>query len=473
MGNWTESNATIPNGIDYPRIGYSLDANNNYIENLTRSGTDDLDEDNNTAATAAVAAAAAAAMATEDALDTVPCSSGLFFFLVYGPIYGIVCGLGLVGNSLSFAVLHKYTKHNVATYLLKALAIVDNVFLATAAFIQMYPAMMMYLGRTDQLTPIYTYFQTFAWPLAHMVQIGTVWMMVLVAANRYIAVCRPLHAATLCTKRSVQRQIAVMVAAIVVYSTPRFAEYKFRLVNVTDVDADGVNVTSEQEVNVGLAGNQLYNILYENIAYCLVAYLVPLSVLVVFNVHLVRELKRAQRCRLALIGRASAEENNITLVMIVIIISFIVCQTPASINQILYYIVDDARRTTCSAYFRYYHIANLLITTNSSLNFVIYCLFRRQFQQEVLALLWCSGSRGSGGSGGDGSSASGKRPLRRTILLRALHGTGSSSGGGGGGCGGGSRSTAYEGVSRVASIAAHERGGGGGTANDRIHPSTF
>ena len=37
---------------------------------------------------------------------------------------------GLIGNSLSFAVLHKYTSGNVGTYLLKALAVTDNIFLA-------------------------------------------------------------------------------------------------------------------------------------------------------------------------------------------------------------------------------------------------------------------------------------------------------------------------------------------------------
>jgi hypothetical protein len=99
-------------------------------------------------------------------------------------MYGLVCGFGLIGNSLSFAVLHKYSRDTVSTYLLKTLAVMDNVFLATAAFVQMYPAMTIYLGRVDQLTPIYKYFQTLAWPLAHIVQLGSVWMMVLVAANR-------------------------------------------------------------------------------------------------------------------------------------------------------------------------------------------------------------------------------------------------------------------------------------------------
>ena len=111
-----------------------------------------------------------------------PC--GMFFFIVYGPVFGTVCVLGLLGNALSFAVLTKFAHRSVATYLLKALAVTDNLFLAAAAFIQMYPAMSIFFGLSDQLEPIYPYFQTYAWPIAHMVQMGTVWMMVLVATNR-------------------------------------------------------------------------------------------------------------------------------------------------------------------------------------------------------------------------------------------------------------------------------------------------
>lgn len=341
-------------------------------------------------------------------LDTVPCSGGLFFFLVYGPIYGAVCGFGLIGNSLSFAIMQKYSKDTVATFLLKALAIMDNVFLATAAFVYMYPAMVIHLGQTDQLQPIYTYFQTLAWPLTHMVQMGTVWMMVLVAANRYIAICRPLHAARLCSKRNVKRQIASMIACVFLYNTPRFVEYRYIYVNVTS-PFDPANVTTEKEVNIGLASYSLYNILYENIAYCLFVYLIPLGILIVFNVQLVHELKRAQRSRQRLVGRASAEESNITLVMIIIIVSFIVFETPALINQILYYLIDDYEKQTCSNYMRYSHMSNLMITTNSSLNFAIYYLFRRQFRQELVALL-CRRRLGRRTGG-----------IRRTVLLRAMH----------------------------------------------------
>ena len=41
----------------------------------------------------------------------------------------VVCTIGLVGNTLSFVVLHKGECQHVGSYLLKALALADNLFL--------------------------------------------------------------------------------------------------------------------------------------------------------------------------------------------------------------------------------------------------------------------------------------------------------------------------------------------------------
>ena len=327
----------------------------------------------------------------------VPC--GLFFIIIYGPLYIVVCIFGLIGNSLSFAVLHRYSRSNVATFLLKALAVSDNMFLVTALFVQTLTAMLMSFGKEEVLEPIYPYIQTYVWTVTHMIQMGTVWMMVLIATNRYIAVCKPLHAPRLCTKRNVKVQILVMTVCIIAYNIPRFFEYKYVSVNVTTAE----NITEVQKQNIGLQSKVIYNILYENVSYCLFVFLIPLIVLVVLNVHLVRELKAAQKSREALTCRTSTEENNITLVMIVIILVFIVCQTPSALNQILYYIVDEKERETCSHYMKYFHICNLLILTNSSMNFVIYCVFRRQFQQDLWLLF------------------RGKPPRQRNSTIKRIH----------------------------------------------------
>ena len=92
----------------------------------------------------------------------IACADTAFFLAIYGPLYGLVCVLGLVGNCLSICVLSwgRSRRQAVSTYLLKALAVCDNVFLATAAAVQMYPAMMTVAGQHGHLQRIYPYYQT-------------------------------------------------------------------------------------------------------------------------------------------------------------------------------------------------------------------------------------------------------------------------------------------------------------------------
>jgi len=102
----------------------------------------------------------------------------------------------------------------------------------------------------------------------------------------------------------------------------------------------------------------VYAIVYENILYCLFVFLGPLLILVgpllilvSLNACLVSELIQARR-RLrerrlpaVMCGETSVEgsEQNLTLVMVVIIVVFVVCQTPAFVNQLLFSLIgaDD------------------------------------------------------------------------------------------------------------------------------------
>ena len=57
---------------------------------------------------------------------------------------------------------------------------------------------------------------------------------------------------------------------------------------------------------------------------------------------------------------------------------------------------------------RFYHVCNLIITINSASNFIIYCLFRRQFQRQLRQLM----SRRNRFSSSEATSSSGHARLR-------------------------------------------------------------
>jgi len=75
--------------------------------------------------------------------------------------------------------------------------------------------------------------------------------------------------------------------------------------------------------------------------------------------------------------------------MIIIVVIFLVCQTPAFVNQLVYVIgVEDS----CGLpYYYYYHLSNIFVSANSAVNFVVYCVFRRQFRRRLRDFCGCGG----------------------------------------------------------------------------------
>jgi len=68
------------------------------------------------------------------------------------------------------------------------------------------------------------------WPLVHITQMWAVWITVLVAFNRYVAICRPFQAPRLCTMRQTRWQAFWLATAVVVYNIPRFFEHRITYV---------------------------------------------------------------------------------------------------------------------------------------------------------------------------------------------------------------------------------------------------
>ena len=94
---------------------------------------------------------------TADQYDQVYCVTwGFWFYLVVG----VMCLLGLAGNTLSILVLRKDNSHRVAALLLEALAAADNLVLITSLVVLvLWFGMAPYLWPDSQLQ-VSLYYQT-------------------------------------------------------------------------------------------------------------------------------------------------------------------------------------------------------------------------------------------------------------------------------------------------------------------------
>jgi len=76
----------------------------------------------------------------------------------------------------------------------QALSVIDNVLLLTAFPLYFLPTFVQHTSVYPRYTERCTFHQlvlVYVLPVAFVAQTATIWVTVLVAVNRYIAVCRP------------------------------------------------------------------------------------------------------------------------------------------------------------------------------------------------------------------------------------------------------------------------------------------
>ena len=116
--------------------------------------------------------------------------------------------------------------------------------------------------------------------------------------------------------------------------------------------------------------------IYFDILYYIFSFVAPLLLLSFLNTRLTLAYRKIQANR-ARMNLRTDQDNNITLVMIIVVLVFILCQAPARIVQMIWsyqsHVCDDYR-------FYLTELSKFLEVLNSSVNFFIYCAFRKQFR---------------------------------------------------------------------------------------------
>ena len=137
---------------------------------------------------------------------------------------------------------------------------------------------------------------------------------------------------------------------------------------------------------VNLGDHLLYQLIYSNIIYFPVMYIVPLMSLIYLSIRLTRAVRGLERRRTEIRMR-QAPTDHITLCIIVIVLVFVLCQTPALINQIFWTAMPQTERNCGKFHFYYTKVCDLLVIINSSVNFIIFCLFGNSFRKIFIEAL--------------------------------------------------------------------------------------
>ena len=297
----------------------------------------------------------------------------LYDFVLYTLVVGALCVLGLIGNITSCVVLWMHKMESATIFLLQVLAIVDSLLLVTSFFGYSLPPVYNYTGTMQGYYHSYEYIRKYIWPPSLIAHTATIWLTVLVTFNRHQAVCEPIGPMRTYAVPMARIQVIFVLIFSILYNIPRFFEHQTLQTVVVD------NVTT----SYNLGDNKAYQVIYSNVIYYPVMYILPLSILTYLNVKLIKSLRILNRRKEQMTGHRSNNENSagITVIVIVIVCMFIVCQTPALVNQIFWAVTSAPDRQCGQFHFYFTKISDTLVVLNSSINFVIYCLFGKTFRK--------------------------------------------------------------------------------------------
>lgn len=297
-------------------------------------------------------------------------------------VVGPLCLAGLIGNTLAILVLRTDCLNPSMSFMLQALAVADNAYLVACVFMQTLKALTECSDIFPALKMTYPFMEPYIWPVASIAQTIAVWFVVLLTSDRYVAFSRPFSNLRLSTLKRTHRTVVFVIIAAILYNIPRFLELETRC--MTDMCLNRMRLVS---VHTKLRKNKIYFIVYKTCLYFLFRVIIPLGSIAFMNASLIMTL-RAIRKDHAMLTKSQSRNHYFTKVLVAMVSVFILCTIPDFLMRAIATVTNFTGTSKSMAYYYCITLTNMLLTLNSAINCLIYCLVGPRFRK-VLRHLFC------------------------------------------------------------------------------------
>jgi hypothetical protein len=316
---------------------------------------------------------------------------------------------GVLGNVLSIVLLGRDRIQPSTSFTLRALAAADIAFLIFAILFTTLPSLVDIHSEALSLRTqtLYHLFVLYAHPFYHTTQMVSTWALVLVTLERYVLVCKPLHAAKFITAKRLSAVFGGVWLAALLFQIPLFFQtgcsVRFdesysvscsQFLNLPPDDDSGGRVLMTRRIY-----NPLYHLIYRTLGYFFLRFVLPFVLLVYLSIRLAREIRQSRMRHYAIY--ASVLSNNdrssvsherqgkYTRIVVTIVTLFCFCLLPQAVFLLLLTLRNyKVLVLPIDFTFAFDAVASLLLTLNSSSNFIIYCVMRENFRS-LLVKMFC------------------------------------------------------------------------------------
>lgn len=299
----------------------------------------------------------------------------------------VLLGLGTVGNLLSILVLCRHPIWRLSTSpFFVSLALADMFVLYTGLLrrwlLHLYDVDIRVLSDVGCRIHVFCVYASLHF---------SAWVLVLVTLSRFLSVCFPLKAKTICTRKKSKLSICVAFVAILVVNLHELIARQFQNNYVS-----GPNGTFTVKIICGHISSG-YAEFFKNIWPWIdlgISSGVPFAVIIVCNSCIVWKVIVSHRFGKKALTRVNRIQDrrvsSMTVVLLVLNTVFLVTTAPSRIFLIGSPAWHEEATPHKEAVLQlFWALVNLLMYMNNAVNFILYCVSGTQFRNELKSLiLW-------------------------------------------------------------------------------------
>lgn len=316
----------------------------------------------------------------------------MFYFVTNVIVDGILCFMGLIGNTLIVIVLQRDGSRTSNSVFLQILAVSDNCYLLYGVTYLVLPSVHLYQGDLKCITQYMDYIITCMMPFAWTALTTSTWMVMVIAVDRYLVVAYPLKATSWCTVARARWVGAFVVTLAIIFNLVRWPRYYF----VSFLSNAQTNSTFLSHLKEDIPGwnKDLYRDVYHVSLTYIFIFIIPMTIISIVNLLLIRELhtstlqrwKMATSASVATKFKEEQQRNSVTHMLVIVITIFLICQLSDFIAAILSSGYFEIHSSTLDYYVG---VKESLLILGSTYNFYIYFLFYKRFRHSLVRMCGC------------------------------------------------------------------------------------